>query len=79
MVALGLDIVEAGARNDAGVGVLHAGAVAAVVVGVDDDEGVPVAALAGPSGGVAIFSLLVEALTGAWRLQLSALLHDYFR
>ena len=42
--------MEAGARADAGVGVLHAGAVAVAGVGIDDDAGVPVAALAGPSG-----------------------------
>ena len=61
IVALGLDIVEAGARADAGVAVLHAGTVAAAGVGIDDDAGVPVAALAGPSGGVAIFFPFVEA------------------
>ena len=70
--------MEAGARADAGVAVLHAGTVAAAGVGIDDDAGVPVAALAGPSGGVAIFFpwSKPKTLTGAWRVRLSALPPD---
>ena len=67
-VALGLDILEAGACADTSVGVLHAGAIAAVGVAIDDDAGVTVAALADPSGGVAIFFPLVEAQNPNWRL-----------
>ena len=70
---MGLDVVEAGARADAGVGVLHAGAVAVAGVGIDDDAGVPVAALAGPSGRVAIFFPLVEAQNPNWRLAAAAI------
>ena len=52
---------------------LHTGAVAAAGVGIDDDAGVPVAALAGPSGGVAIFFPLVEAENPNWRLAAAAI------
>jgi len=72
IVALGLDIVEGGVRTDAGVTVLHVSAVAAAGVGMDVDAGVPVATLAGPSGGAAIF-FPVEAQNPNWRLVCAAI------